>query len=153
MNESNWNDREESAGGLFLKINPDTSVRVRFVGNPIRTMESFKGGEPRPRYTSKVLVREPAGVRACAYQFGTVVKNLLADLADEEDWGSPETFDVVIKRNGSGLDTEYSVIPKAKSGITAEEMVLANKIDLVAILSKSKSAKSRDDEYDPFKED
>ena len=39
------------------------------------------------------------------------VINSLREYAGSEDWGDLTTFDIKIKKQGSGIDTEYAVIP------------------------------------------
>lgn len=39
------------------------------------------------------------------------IRKTLEDLALNEDWGDLTSFDIKIKKEGSGIDTEYKVIP------------------------------------------
>lgn len=41
------------------------------------------------------------------------IQKTLRALAKDEDWGSPVmTYDVVVTRNGDGMETKYEVLPK-----------------------------------------
>ena len=41
-----------------------------------------------------------------------IIKSLKALIDDEENWGSPLEYDVVVTREGEGMDTEYQVNPR-----------------------------------------
>lgn len=36
----------------------------------------------------------------------------IKELAEDDDWGNPRNYDLVVNRDGEGLETEYSVKPK-----------------------------------------
>ena len=38
----------------------------------------------------------------------------IQSLTKDEDWGGPKQYDIVVTREGEGLDTEYQVQPKPK---------------------------------------
>lgn len=38
----------------------------------------------------------------------------------DEDWGNPSGYDLVIRRKGTGMDTEYNVVPSPKSKLDKE---------------------------------
>lgn len=42
-----------------------------------------------------------------------IMKSIKA-LTSDEDWGDPKTYDIVVTREGEGLETEYQVNPKPK---------------------------------------
>lgn len=49
------------------------------------------------------------------------IQSTLISLVDDEDWGTPLEYDIVIKRVGTGFnDTEYSVIPKPAKPLSSE---------------------------------
>jgi hypothetical protein len=50
----------------------------------------------------------------------------------DEDWGSPLEYDLVVKKTGDGMETEYTVQPKPKKPVTKEitEAVKASNLDL-----------------------
>jgi len=39
----------------------------------------------------------------------------IRNLVNDEDWGDPKNYDLVVTREGEGLETEYSVNPKPKT--------------------------------------
>lgn len=73
------------------------------------------------------------------------IQKHLKNLAGDEDWGSPLGYDVVVKRSGEGLETEYEVIPKpakpVEDGILEE--LSKTHVDLEALYQGK----------DPFKKD
>lgn|SRR3990167_4240755 len=42
-----------------------------------------------------------------------IMKSIKA-LASDEDWGNPSEYDIVVTREGEGLETEYQLSPKPK---------------------------------------
>jgi hypothetical protein len=48
------------------------------------------------------------------------VREAIAALYNSEDWGDPTGYDIIIKKAGSGLDTEYSVIPGKQSPVAKD---------------------------------
>lgn len=152
-----WTTKEETGGGLFLKINPDTEARIRLVGKPIKKMESFQGQPPKVRYYSRVVVRtlvdgKPVS-EAKVFGFGTMIKNAIADLALSDDWGNPEDFDITVKRTGADKQTKYSLIPCPKKELNPAHKAEAEAIDLEAATKGDGSSDAPSpgaDEYDPF---
>lgn len=55
----------------------------------------------------------------------------------DDDWGSPENYDLVVNRSGDGLETEYTVQPKPAKKIEASviEAYEASKIDLESLFA------------------
>ena len=50
-----------------------------------------------------------------------IMKSITA-LAKDKDWGSPKDYDLVVTREGEGMDTEYQTQPKPKKD--ADEAIL-----------------------------
>jgi len=48
----------------------------------------------------------------------SIMKSIQA-LTKDEDWGSPKDYDIVVTREGEGLETEYQVNPKPKKDMDA----------------------------------
>ena len=111
---------------LYLRLRDGDKVKLRIVSEPAITV--FKQGD-RPRYNWVVFNRDKN--KPQVYQSGVSVYSQIGDLV--EDWGSPEGFDITIKRTGSGMnDTEYSVVPVKESiDLTKAQLEEANKIDLL----------------------
>ena len=38
----------------------------------------------------------------------------IKNLTQDEDWGDPKEYDIVVNREGEGLETQYQVTPKPK---------------------------------------
>lgn len=50
----------------------------------------------------------------------STVREAITALYQSEDWGDPTGYDIIVKKSGSGLDTEYSVIPGKPGSIPAD---------------------------------
>ena len=66
------------------------------------------------------------------------IQTSITDLVNDEDWGNPREYDIVINRDGEGLNTEYSVKAKPRKPLPAEakeawEAVKENGFDLNAL--------------------
>ena len=120
---------EHQPGGgndLYLKLKDGDKVKLRIASEPVITI--YKKGD-KPRYAWVVWNRDIN--KAQVYPSGVSVYSQIADL--EEEWGSPDSFDITIKRTGAGMqDTEYSVVPvKNSDDLTKEEQAEVDKVDLV----------------------
>ena len=58
------------------------------------------------------------------------IMRAIEGLQADEDWGSPENYDLVINRTGEGLETEYTVQPKPASKISKEIKEIYEKSDI-----------------------
>lgn len=124
--------QHQPSGGndLYIKINDGDKIKGRIASEP--AISIYKQGD-KPRYSWVIFVREFNGKTVNKPQIltkGISVYNGIADLV--EAWGEPTSFDIIVKRTGSGLsDTEYSVIPvKESPDLTKEQKEEADKIDL-----------------------
>ena len=45
----------------------------------------------------------------------STIKNAIYSLDQNEKWGDPRNYDLVINKSGSGLETSYSVMPEPKT--------------------------------------
>lgn len=111
----------------YLRLKDGDKVKLRIASEP--AVSVYKKGD-RPRYNWVVWNRELG--KPQVYSSGVSVYSQIADLA--EDWGLPTTFDITIKRTGSGMqDTEYSVVPvKTSEDLTKEQQAEVDKKDLLA---------------------
>lgn len=118
-----------AGGDDYLKLKDGDKVRLRIASEP--AISIYKQGD-RPRYSWVVFNRDAK--LAQVYTGGVSIFNAIADMTDE--WGDPTTFDITIKRTGSGLqDTTYSVTPvKTSDDLTDEELESVAKIDLIAAI-------------------
>jgi len=119
---------------LYAKLLDGDSIKGRVASEP--AISVYKTGD-KPRYSWVIWVREKNGKPVNKPQIltkGISVYNQIADLV--ESWGEPQTFDVTIKRRGSGLsDTEYSVVPvKESKDLTKEQQDEVNKITLTTAI-------------------
>lgn len=126
-----------SSDGLFLKIQPDTKVRLRILGIPAvyeSRYEDQKTGEVKisTKYAWPVYNHDDGKTQV--FQGGAQVYNGLLALIEDDDWGDPSTYDVTVGRTGSGTDTKYSVVGSPKSKDVPEDIETP---DVVAIQSKS----------------
>lgn len=48
------------------------------------------------------------------------IQKYIKSLTTDEDWGDPKGYDIVIKREGEGLETEYQVVQKPKKELAKE---------------------------------
>jgi len=98
-----WEDKAE--GGR-------TPKRVRMDGTvPVST-----GGEAKHFWAFVVW-----NYGANAFQILEItqkgIQTSIKGLWKDADWGSPLGYDIVVNRNGEGLETEYSVTPKPQKSI------------------------------------
>lgn len=160
---SPWDQEVSSGGGLYLKIEPNTSARIRIVGRPLAFQDEFQGKKyDRWGVTviEKTLDANNKPQRAVkAFRFGVSIFKAIQSLWRNDDWGNPEDYDLTITRKGSGLDTEYTVVPSPKKPLTDEEKTLVEEanLDLVKLFlqngngqASAGTAKAATDEYDPF---
>ncbi|MGY2133628.1 hypothetical protein ACW9KT_15470 [Hymenobacter sp. HD11105] len=50
----------------------------------------------------------------------TQIKNALAELSRDEDWGHPKNYDLKIGKSGKGLETKYAVTPVVPKPVSEE---------------------------------
>lgn len=107
-----------------------------------------KGDKPSVRYLGWVIDREDGNLKMA--MFGHTIFKAIGELAMSEDYsfeGIPD-YDVTIKRTGTGLDTQYTVIPARKeTKLTKdEEKMLDEMKDPKDVLEKMKENQSPDKE-------
>lgn len=119
-----------SGGGNYLKLEDGQTVKLRFVGYPVVFTKQFPGSEsPTTRYAWAVYIYDED--RAAAFEQGITFFRKLANLAKDEEWGDPSTYDIKVRREGSGTETEYHLNPSpAKSKLTTEQLEKVAKINL-----------------------
>lgn len=135
MSESIYSKHKPSGGSdLYIKLNDGDKIKGRIMSEP--AISIYKQGD-KPRYSWVVFVREfndkPVN-KAQILTKGVSVYSGIGALV--EDWGPPESFDVIFRRTGSGLnDTEYTVTPvKISVDLSEEQLDEVAKIDLVAAI-------------------
>ena len=63
------------------------------------------------------------------------IMGAIKSYVDEESWGNPKSYDLVVTRTGSGFDTEYQTIanPHSPVPVEAEKEYAGKKINLEAL--------------------
>ncbi len=136
-----------AAGGAYMKFEQGEN-RIRVLSKPIVGAEYWvdADGVPRPRNSKPATGDSPVRVKAgekvpngaVARFFNAMVvynykakevqileitqKGILSNLLKLDrnpKWGDLRTYDIVIEREGEGLDTSYAVLPEPKTDIDA----------------------------------
>lgn len=138
---TSWDDADVSTPNDFMNLKEGDNV-VRVFTNPYQFHVSWikdvtgvnrkirsalencplvKGGyKLQPRWYIGVLDRQSGGlpkVLEISSQVFTGIKNLIS----EPDWGDVSQYDVNIKRGPRGAQPLYTVLPKPRTDVTAEE--------------------------------
>jgi hypothetical protein len=129
---SNIYQAHQPSGGndLYVKLADGDKLKGRVASEP--AISVYKAGD-KPRYSWVIFVREFNGRPVNKPQILTKGVSVFTGIAAlTEEWGDPTSFDITIKRTGSGLnDTEYSVTPVRESkDLTKEELAEVEKINL-----------------------
>ena len=56
------------------------------------------------------------------------IQKAVKGLAGDADWGSPTSYDLVVKKSGTGMETEYEVVPKPAKALDRTETELFEKV-------------------------
>lgn len=81
------------------------------------------------------------GPKVKVLEVGTSVVRAIKDLANEPMYGNPMGYDIIIKKEGAGRDTKYSVIPTPyKSDLTEDEKTAIAGATPIREMSKAKTA-------------
>lgn len=129
-------------GGSYMKFVKGEN-RFRILGSPILGYEGWKTddeGRNRPirkRMTethSVTEVDDPEKIKhfwalpVYNYQAEAIqileitqkgIQKSLKSFASDSDWGNPREYDLVVVRDGDGMETSYEVMPKPKKEIDA----------------------------------
>ena len=126
-----------SGSGQYLKLEDGQSVKLRFVGYPVVFTKLFPGNESAStRYAWTVFCYDED--KAAVFEQGVTFFRKLANLAKDEEWGDPSTYDIKVRREGTGTETEYHLNPSpAKSKLTAEQLEKVSKINLLSVYQGS----------------
>ena len=138
----------QSAGSNYLKLEPGEN-RLRIVSAVIDGWEAWadkpEGGRKvyREKQSWMALQLVKMGVLdkvqkqfyaaivwnyrteqfECMVQSQKSIKEGIFILWNDEDWGNPNTYDIVINKSGSGMDTKYNVISKPHKEYAGDEYV------------------------------
>ena len=125
---SNYKVPESGSGNLYAKLEPGEN-RFRFLSSITTGWIVWEDKVPT-RYKDKSDL--PTGADAKHFWFMPVwmndsvkflemaqktVINELAFLDNAEDWGSLLDYDIIVRRNGEGMDTSYHVSPCPKKAL------------------------------------
>jgi hypothetical protein len=97
-----------------------------------------KGKSPQIRFQVKVLDRADGEVKVleCGKQIISSIKNYAVD----PDYGDPTKYDIKIKKEGTGRDTKYSILPSPNKGdLTSEELAKVEEAPTIAEINKFRS--------------
>jgi len=158
----------------FMKLIKGTN-RFRIIGKPTLGFEFWEdtpeGRKPHRVKTFEEAVKNPIAdqikhfwafavwnyeskqVQVLEITQKTIMKAIEA-LQIDEDWGSPENYDLVVTRTGDGLETEYTVQPKPAKKIDSEILEAYEKsdIDLNSLFSGEYPMKAEKTESKPVEQ-
>lgn len=158
--DDSLNSRSGNSQGLdFLKLQQGEN-RVRIVSQPSRidihwedTIDGSKkkivclgakcpickkGSPAQTRYQFKVIDRTDNVVKL--FECGKQIISTIRSYAVDPDYGDPTTYDIKIKKEGSGRDTRYSVmaVPN-KNELTEEEKKMVEESPTIEELNRIRS--------------
>lgn len=160
--DMDWgNIKEPGTGGNvdFLKLK-DGMNQIRIVGKPALINIHWEKGidgqnkkvicpgsgcpickagkAPQARYQVQVIDRNDGKIKVL--EQGPTVFNHIKAYAMDPDYGDPSLYDIKIKKEGSGRETKYSVLPSPKkSEITAEEQQAVASCKSLEEINKAKT--------------
>lgn len=113
---------ETGQGGQFLKLKDKESQYVIFLGDPYEFFQTFDQakmkatvvpeGTPKAafRFRMNAVIKNADGkYEARIFENGATVYNMLKTL--NQEYGGLDTVIVKITRQGTGLETEYQLVP------------------------------------------
>ena len=105
---------------------------------PVRSVDKPASGTfaEKPKHFWAFLVLNEGDVQICEIvQRG--IQDALREFIDDPDWGDLKHYDVCIQRDGKGLDTTYTVIPKPKAELSESDIAVIReklpKINMAAL--------------------
>lgn len=127
-------------GGLYLRIKDGETVKLRIASEPaIFETEGEREGKTTlsTRY-GWVVFNQDAKIAQIFQQSATFFKSIAA-LAQDEEWGDPQGYDIKVSRTGSGFnDTSYTVTPSAnREPLDSEAKDAVKALDLLEKLKAS----------------
>lgn len=130
-----------SGGGMFLKLADGEQVKLRIASEPaIFESESRPDEQGNTRISTRyawVVWNRDKNTAQIFEQSATFFKQVAA-YAQDDDYGDPLQYDLKVKREGTGLETTYSVTPSpTKEPLGVKELDAVKNIDLIEKLSAS----------------
>lgn len=124
-------------GGLFLKFKDGESKTVVLRGENYEFRQKWENGksvlvdesdrEGKSRFRVNAIVFEDGKFQAKILEFGLMLYNQLAEIADEYDI---TTIKIKITRRGTGTDTTYNALPLLKEPLSPKQMKEIEAVDL-----------------------
>lgn len=146
-------------GTPYVKLKPGDNI-MRIVGLPYETEihweETIDGSKKRivcsgmgcpickaghvPQKKFQVLVIDRTDKGLKILEGGNSIFKQIRDYAMDMDYGDPTKYDIKIKKEGSGRETRYTVVPSPrKSELTQEEAELLNNSKSLSEINKPKT--------------
>jgi hypothetical protein len=111
--------------GLYLKIEDGGQVKIRLLDEPWVFTNNF--GQIRYAWPVWNYAEEKAQV----FQQGVTGFKTIQGLALDEEYGDPTQYDLKVRRQGTGMDTQYQITPSpTKSPLTAEQQEAIASVDM-----------------------
>lgn len=108
--------KKAGGSGLFLDVDPGKKVRVRILDMPTVSAFANPDGRVSYRFNWPVWSYDEEAVKILSK--GKSILTAVDAISEEYGDSLPMECDLVISRKGSGLDTEYTVVPgKNKSDL------------------------------------
>lgn len=130
-----WNEIEVPETSNYLKFDTGAN-RFRVVSEPIVGTEWWVDKKPKrvrpgvPVPANEIDIEQPPKTFWAFVVWNYNIEKLqvleltqksimkeIALLAKDEDWGSPLEYDLVVTKEGDGMETRYSVTPKPKKDL------------------------------------
>lgn len=110
---------------------------VRLRENPENMPEDMREGDKLKHFWCMVVWNYAAKKIQILEITQSTIQNAITDLALNEDWGSPQDYDLTITKKGEKLETEYSVQPSPHKEVPVEahKAYHSQTIDLEALFS------------------
>lgn len=129
MKFRNLPERDQNLSNTYLKLNDKDQVKGVFRGDVEEFFVTWENGKSREcapdddgakfRFRVNFVTKENGSLTAKIWEGGQIVYNQLRDLNESFDL---ERTVVTVKRNGTGKDTTYSVLPAGKDFKVSDEM-------------------------------
>jgi len=116
-------------GWVYWKDNGAKGTPVRLKDRPSGIPQDARiqnGVQDKPKHFWAMVVYDYAsnGIKVWEVTQGTI-QSAIAGLATDPEWGHPRNYDLKIRRDGDGLETEYTVTPSPAKPVSAAVMTAA----------------------------
>ena len=131
--------------GNYTKLK-DGENRLRILSSPILGWLDFidnkpvrtRMSEPKPRpHDPTKKVKHFWAMVVWNYAEGKIqvweptqsgIQSAITNLAKDQEWGNPREYDIKVTKKGSGMETEYSVVPSPKKKVDDNIIVLLSDV-------------------------